>query len=374
MSNELFSLPPSSIEDIRDGNCLAESLKSLIGHPFALSGKPRTDGSNLRKLISQHLLHNGCPEPAQAEEYVVVKKKGIPRMLLEVMDTYIVTTGEFYNLQIWNRMPSSTTTLVRYRDGKKIRCRDIRLVLVKVDSGTISAIVVLTPDYVESHFGKFGKPTIKHQLIISEKLRNEIINSTTHILIGSDSAKLIYKVSDMVEGLSGDMMHEPEAGDLYSIKAVKELVAEKLIGKRLEANDTKTRGQKLERMVLELLRYSEEEIKSLAGGYPDIPNQLLEVKLQDSPTIDLGKYSPEYEEDIDVGVGYTPKDVRYLIALTNPQTYIIEGIVLMSGEQLGEYFSYVASKSYKCQRSIPMSFFDSFKGEVVFNPKYQKPI
>jgi len=57
-----------------------------------------------------------------------------------------------------------------------------------------------------------------------------------------------------------------------------------------------------------------------------------------------------------------------LIALTNPETEIIEGIILSPGEKLGEVFSYVSDKSYKCQRSIPMSFFEKHKGQVVINP------
>jgi hypothetical protein len=41
-------------------------------------------------------------------------------------------------------------------------------------------------------------------------------------------------------------------------------------------------------------------------------------------------------------------------------------MVLMPGKNLGDNFSYVSDTSYKCQRSIPMSFFNSFKGKSVF--------
>jgi len=64
----------------------------------------------------------------------------------------------------------------------------------------------------------------------------------------------------------------------------------------------------------------------------------------------------------------TTFDIRYLIALTNPDTEIIEGIILSPGERLGDVFSYVSDKSYKCQRSIPMSFFERYKDQVVINP------
>ena len=119
---------------------------------------------------------------------------------------------------------------------------------------------------------------------------------------------------------------------------------------------------------MDLLGYTLVDKDLLYGAYPDIPNQLLEVKVQDTQTVDLGKFSPEHEEIINKELNLTTYDVRYLIALTNPKTETIEGIILSPGEKLGEVFSYVSDKSYKCQRSIPMSFFEKYKGKVVINP------
>lgn len=132
------------------------------------------------------------------------------------------------------------------------------------------------------------------------------------------------------------------------------MVAKKLIGKKLESKSTKNRGQALERMVLELLGYEMSDSESLVGGYPDIPNQLLEVKVQDSPTVDLGKFTPEKEEIVNRENSLTTFDVRYLIALTDFKTVIIEGIILTPGGKLGEMFTYVSDVSYKCQRAIPI--------------------
>ena len=146
------------------------------------------------------------------------------------------------------------------------------------------------------------------------------------------------------------------------------MVAEKLIGKILESSATKNRGQALERMTMELLGYEMADNKYLIGGFPDIPNQLLEVKVQDAQTVDLGKFSPEKEEIVFEENNLTTFDVRYLIALTDPNTGIIEGIILAPGEKLGEIFTYVSDVSFKCQRSIPMSFFDLYNGQSVFNP------
>ena len=62
------------------------------------------------------------------------------------------------------------------------------------------------------------------------------------------------------------------------------------------------------------------------------------------------------------------RDVRYLVALINSKPQTIEGVILSSGEQLGNVFTYVSDKSYKCQRTIPMAFFEQFSGDCVFNP------
>ena len=62
-------------------------------------------------------------------------------------------------------------------------------------------------------------------------------------------------------------------------------------------------------------RYVFLQIDEDDGTYPDIANQLLEIKLQTSPTIDLGLHSPEDGASI-VKIGNTTfnsEDVRYVI-------------------------------------------------------------
>ena len=40
------------------------------------------------------------------------KQKGVPSFLREYIDTYIITTGNSYNLQVWNRNPNSASVQV----------------------------------------------------------------------------------------------------------------------------------------------------------------------------------------------------------------------------------------------------------------------
>jgi hypothetical protein len=367
-----FQIPPQSSALAMSADKLIERLKPLLGKPFHLSGKPRTDGSSLRKLIANTLQTSGIAPEADKDsfEFVPPKKKGVPKLIREMVDTYIVITGDSYNLQVWNRYPNSRSVLVKYISGETIQSKDIRLVFIKIDTEKeiINSIVILTPEYIENKFGKFGKPTIKHQLLISQKQREKIINSENSILLYPDTKNLTYRVRHTYENTPDTMLKEPDFQNLFSTKLLSEMVAKKLIGQKLEANDTKNRGQALERLVLQLLGYSEDNLQGLAGGYPDIPNQILEVKVQDKQTVDLGKYTPEIEEVVIEDSNVTTSDIRYLIALTNPMTGIIEGIVLSPGEKLGEIFTYVSDTSFKCQRSIPMSFFDKYKGLCVFNP------
>lgn len=369
--NKEFKIPPKSSNDLSSPEDLAKKLSCIVGTEFKLTGKTRTDGSNIRKLVASTLEKTPLPAKAEDGEYEIIppKGKGVPKITREFVDTYIVTSGTSYNLQVWNRIPASKTLLIELEDSN-LKCNDVRFVFVRIDieNSIVDSIVILTLDFIEKNFGKFGKPTIKHQLLISSKIRNQIYGSEDKILFHPDSKKLSYLLKHNFEPPKENMVSEPVAQEIFSLKLIKDLVAKPLIGEKLEADATKNRGQALERKVLDLLGYPNDEKEQLYGAFPDIRNQLLEVKVQDSPTVDLGKFSPEFEEIVIKDLNITTYDVRYLIALTNPETEIIEGIILSSGEKLGEVFSYVSDKSYKCQRSIPIDFFDKYSGQSVFNP------
>jgi hypothetical protein len=370
--NKDFKIPPKSVNLLSSPEILIKHLDGLIGNQFMLTGKTKTDGSNLRKLIAATLEKYPLPELAPAGQYEIVppKGKGVPKIRREFIDTYLGTSGSSYNLQVWNRIPASHSLLVKYESGESLKCSAVRFVLVRVNitGNFIVSIIIMTPEYIESKFGKFGKPTIKNQLLISSKVRKTIYESNGKILSFPDTKKISYYLKDDYHPPKTRMVEEPELKNLFSIQVLKKIVAEKLIGQKLISAATKTRGQALEKLVLDLLGYETKENDLLYGAFPDIRNQLLEVKVQDAQTVDLGRFSPEREEIVIEESGLTTFDVRYLIALTDPKTEIIEGIILSPGEKLGELFSYVSAESYKCQRSIPMTFFDKYSGKAVFNP------
>ena len=362
-----LKIPPQKRQDLTPPKELAKKLQILVGSDFPLTGKSRTDGSNIRKLIGKTLLENSPPLCAEKSDYELMSKKGVPKILLEYVDTYIVTSGTTYNLQVWNRNPSSSSLQIQYANGETLKSDEVRFVLVKIDVAKemIESIVILTPQYIVEKFGIFGKPTIKSQLIISNKMRQMVIESRDSILFYPDMLGSKSNLSN----LKNFSIHDEATSDsLLSMESIKKIVIEKIIGQKIPPASTKNRGQLLENIFAKALGYELLDTEALAGGYPDIRNQALEIKIQDSPTVDLGKYSPEFEEVIPNCGGFTTKTMRYCIVLTNPTTYIVEGVVLAIGDKLGENFTYIANKSYKSQRSILMSFFESIKGKSIFNP------
>jgi hypothetical protein len=373
----ILKIPPALPSLLTSPEVLVQRLRCLVGQSFILTpgnNKTRTDGSNLRKRVEYVLEETPLPEPAVEGSYKVLipRAKGVTRIRREWLDTFIVTTGDTYNLQVWNRNPSEPIPQIEYSDGSYLRANEIRLALIRVDPErqVIRAVVIMTPEYIVKHFGKFGKATIKEQMIISERKRAEILAMRPPILFATDdrNVKRMLCRNPSVHGKS--IKNPPDGTCLYPLEYIRDKVAAKLIGRRIEPGATKTRGQQLELMVARELGYDMPDGEALVGGCPDLPHQALEAKIQDRATVDLGRYSPQFEEAMPSCPQFTTHTVRYLIALMDNATSKCVGIILCSGRHLTTHFAYVAERSFKCQRSIPMAFFDRFDGRCVFNPSY----
>ena len=118
----------------------------------------------------------------------------------------------------------------------------------------------------------------------------------------------------------------------------------KLIGLKLDAlgaDQERNRGYKLHSKICEILGYS---TFTDDGSYPDITHQLIEVKLQTSPTIDLGLVTPDDVAPLDIpnvsGVKIRHCDVRYAIvkAVLEGDFIIVEKVFLTTGERFFNYF------------------------------------
>jgi hypothetical protein len=370
--NKDFCIPPKNKDSLTSPEVLAKRLSVLIDAPFHLTRKTRTDGSTARKLIANTLEQYPLPPVGPINSYTIVppKKKGVPRILLEYIDTYIVTTGDSYNLQVWNRNPAGSSVQVEYASGEKLSAKDVRFVFLRVNPHTekIESILILSPEYIERNFGRFGKPTIKHQLIITPKTRESILKNNPPLIFYPDTLAIAMNAQYMYKTPQGSIRDKPVIGYIMSLEVLRDRLVSQIIGAKLDKVPTKNRGQALEILVARQLGYTPSKNELLSGGYPDIRNQALEVKVQDSPTIDLGMFSPQFEESVPSCPGITTLDIRYLITLTDKETSTVRGAILCPGSRLGEHGSYVSNVSYKCQRSIPMKFFDRHRGQALFNP------
>lgn len=370
-----LSIPPATHESLTAGAQIAARLEPLLGKPFRLSGKTRTDGSNLRKTVSRLLEESGgLPTPAADGAWRIVppKRKGVPRLLREFLDTYIVTSGASYNLQVWNRNPTEPIPQVEYADGTLLRANDVRLVLTRIDVNryVVRSIIVLTPQYVAEHFGKFGKPTVKEQLIILPRARQLVLGMNPPLLFYPDESTSARKFCNRIIPQQCRIHDPPTIKTTLRLEVIRDVVKSQLIGRRIEPSATKTRGQLLEQIVAGALGYDVKSGDVLIGEYPDIRHQALEVKVQDAATVDLGRFSPQFDQPVTGCPGFSTQSVRYLIALTDPTNGLCQGAIVCPGHRLAEHFVYVAEKSFKCQRSIPMAFFDRFDGQSVFDPVY----
>lgn len=146
--NKDFKIPPKSVKMLSGADELAVRFSELIGEPFTLTGKTRTDGSNVRKLIAATLEKYLLPALAEETQFEIVppKAKGVPKITREFIDTYIVTSGTSYNLQVWNRIPNAETLLIKYESGESLKCTDVRFVFIRIDKERkcVASVVILT--------------------------------------------------------------------------------------------------------------------------------------------------------------------------------------------------------------------------------------
>ena len=129
----------------------------------------------------------------------------------------------------------------------------------------------------------------------------------------------------------------------------------------LDAVQERNRGAELHAMICDHLGYSYFDDD---GTYPDIANQLLEIKLQTSPTIDLGLHSPEDGKPIVMieGTTFYSQDIRY--AIFNGQVrgnrVELKNLYLVTGDDFSSYFPLFQGKgtNKKIQLPLPYNFFD----------------
>ena len=268
-------------------------------------------------------------------------KKSQPRFLGQQLDIY---TQKASNLQIWNEELSPT--------------RRYALILVS-EFNIVRKIKVMNGQEL-AMLDKTGTKTTKYQagIKVTENTHELISKTDTLNLMPflNSSAKFQPSVSPIDEPLSGELLPIEEI--FYRLSP--------LVGMKFKdpgIDQERNRGEGLHRLVCEYLGYKNYEDK---GQFPDIRHQLLEVKLQTSPTIDLGLVLPSSSDKIDIKqLGpYHPRhcDTRYVVfyAETDSTYVTLTHLYASTGEDFFTRFRKFEGKELngKIQIPLPRSFFE----------------
>jgi hypothetical protein len=317
-------IPSPELEIILD-----ESLRgaSLAGLPL------RTRSKVVKTKVCEAL---GYPVPASF-------KKTQPRFPGQFFDTYVQKST---NLQVWNEELSPIRRYVIIQ----VSGDDI-ITKVKVVTGDALALLDTT-----------GTLTRKYQAgLITGKDSFELISAadTTNVL------PLLAKENDF----SVAEFSPVEAAAASAILPIDEVFnrLKPLVGQTFKDaghDQERNRGAELHRLICEALGFKSYKDD---GQFPDIRNQLIEVKLQTSPTIDLGLVRPDSTAPLDMvqieGKQLRHCDVRYALfyGKTDGGLVTLTHFYLTTGEDFFTRFTQFQGKvlNKKLQIPLPGNFFET---------------
>lgn len=315
--------PHLYIPTIELENILADALIGLSLSGFAL----RTRSKIVKSAVCNAL---GYPVPNSF-------RKTQPRFPGQNFDVY---TQKSLNVQIWNEDVDITRRYVFLKTDEYDIITAVRVIsgfeLIQYDrTGTLTRKYQATMNFYDGNIcSPNDSPTVQDWIIDSA---NTVFEYTPNSI---PKRQQLLRIGEIFRRLS------PMVGKsiLY-----------------LDAIQERNRGAELHAMICQHLGYLSFEDD---GTYPDIVNQLLEVKLQTSPTIDLGLHSPEDGERI-ISVGETTfysDDIRY--AIFNGEVIgnriVLTNLYLVTGEDFTSYFPLFKGKgtNAKIQIPLPHDFFD----------------
>lgn len=307
---------------------LDEGLRGL-----SIAGLPLRTRSKVVKMRVCEVL--GYPVPPSF-------KKCQPRFPGQMFDTY---TQKSNNLQVWNEELSGSR----------------RYVIIRIsDADVITRVKVVTGDTL-ALLDTTGTLTRKYQARCIPGIE------VTELVVAKDTDRLMPFVASAADlGRIATPVLHPAAGQILPIETVYVRLSE-LVGRRFAdagADQERNRGAALHRLVCEALGYRSYQDD---GQFPDVRHQLLEVKLQTSPTIDLGLVTPESTEPLDVpmigGQQIRHCDVRYGIFYGNVANGTVEltHFFLTNGATFFARFPQFQGKvlNAKLQIPLPADFFNT---------------
>jgi len=308
-----------------------ESLLNEALRGLKVAGLP----NRTRSKVVKTAICNGLGYPVPTS---FTKTK--PRFPGQLFDTY---TQKRNNLQVYNEelVPGTRYAVIRISEGQVVE-------RVKVVTG--NTLIDLDPA---------GTLTQKYQAqLICRNQRAELISA-------SDTKILSPAVKADADILGLSPIGNPTTGSVLPIGAVFNRLRS-LIGSSFPDrgyDQERRRGADLHRLVCEKLGcsgYADD------GKFPDVRSQLLEVKLQTSATIDLGRVTPDSQDALDIpklgGIQVRHCDVRYALfyATRDGNLVTITHFFLTTGEAFFSRFPQFQGRvlNRKLQVPLPADFFD----------------
>ncbi len=246
-----------------------------------------------------------------------------PRFPGQNFDTYIQKSN---NLQIWNEevSPQRRYVLIRVNDNNVVT-------KVRVVTGPVIAAFDTTGTLTQKYQARSIAPVNVSKLVCpvdTDNIKNRII---------AVKRSGFLPITEMFGALS------------------------KLVGTTFPdpgSDQERNRGGKLHEAVCKSLGGS---TWADNGQFPDIKEQMLEVKLQTSPTIDLGLVTPDSQEPIADLPEFLHHDVRYAVfyADTDSRVVRINHVILSTGKEFFTFFQRFGGKvtNKKLQIPLPRDFF-----------------
>lgn len=257
-----------------------------------------------------------------------------PRFLGQNFDTYIQKSN---NLQIWNEEISHSR----------------RYVLIREENNVLTNVVVVTGAQL-ANYDTTGALTQKVQARLNASNNNGILYSQ----FDTEPLRNIVKDDYELPSCLDSPIYIPCIENLLSISALYKKL-QTLVGQTFEnpgADQERNRGVILQKAVCRTLGYKKYEDN---GQFPDIVNQLLELKLQSSPTIDLGLIVPSSEEFCNFtlyGMKIRHCDIRYAIfdADISDSFITIKGLYLSTGKDFFKNFFQFGGNVINKKIQIPL--------------------
>ncbi|MEQ1545962.1 restriction endonuclease [Methyloglobulus sp.] len=277
-----YWIPSLQLETLVKEGLQGKVLKDVHGRAL-----PNRTRSKIIKVYTCEAL--GYPVPKSF-------KKTQPRFVGQQFDTY---AQKSMNLQIWNEglSPSRRYVIIQVSE-------DDTVLSVKVINGQELALLDTTGTLTTKYQARLETRADKHELIS----------------VRDTDPMLLHVRLEFFLNPSTSPTDEPESGLLFPVGELFNRLSP-LVGQSFTdpgMDQERNRGAALHNLICKQLGYSCYGDK---GTFPDVRHQLLEVKLQTSPTIDLGLVLPDSQELMDTQrVGdYHPRhcDTRYAMFYAN---------------------------------------------------------